>query len=86
MKIGIAADHGGYEMKEKLYILLGANGHEVVGFGNSQYDSNDDYPDFVIPLARAVAVGTVERGVLLCGQTASAPLLLWGSTIRPTLE
>jgi ribose 5-phosphate isomerase B len=67
MKIGIAADHGGYEMKEKLYILLGANGHEVVDFGNSQYDSNDDYPDFVIPLARAVAVGTVERGVLLCG-------------------
>jgi len=60
MKIGIAADHGGYEMKEKLYILLGANGHEVVDFGNSQYDSNDDYPDFVIPLARAVAVGTVE--------------------------
>ena len=34
MKIGIAADHGGYEMKEKLYILLGANGHEVVDFGN----------------------------------------------------
>jgi len=67
MKVGIAADHGGYEMKEKLYILLGANGHEVVDFGNSQYDSNDDYPDFVIPLARAVAAGTVERGVLLCG-------------------
>lgn len=67
MKIGIAADHGGYEMKEKLYILLGANGHEVVDFGNSQYDGNDDYPDFVIPLARAVAAGTVERGVLLCG-------------------
>jgi ribose 5-phosphate isomerase B len=67
MKIGIAADHGGYEMKEKLYILLGANGHEVVGLGNSQFDSSDDYPDFVIPLARAVPVGTVEHGVLLCG-------------------
>jgi len=66
MKIGIAADHGGSEMKEKLYILLGANGHEVVDFGNSQYDSNDDYPVCHSP-ARAVALGTVERGVLLCG-------------------
>jgi hypothetical protein len=36
MKVGIAADHGGYEMKEKIYILLGANDHEVVDFGNLQ--------------------------------------------------
>ena len=74
MKIGIAADHGGYEMKEKIYILLGANGHEVVDFGNLQYDSNDDYPDFAIPLARAVAAGAVERGVLLCGSGVGASI------------
>src|SRR5678815_4808934 len=72
MKVGIAADHGGYEMKEKLYILLGANGHEVVDFGNSQYDRDDDYPDFAIPLARAVATGYVERAVLLCGSGVGA--------------
>ena len=67
MKVGIAADHGGYLMKEKIYILLGARGHQVVDFGNLQYDRDDDYPDFAIPLARAVADGVVERGVLLCG-------------------
>ena len=74
MKVGIAADHGGYEMKEKIYILLGANGHQVVDFGNVQYDSEDDYPDFAIPLARAVAAGVVERGVLLCGSGIGASI------------
>jgi len=51
MKIGIAADHGGYDMKQKLHILLSARGHQVVDFGNSSYDRDDDYPDFAIPLA-----------------------------------
>lgn len=74
MKIGIAADHGGYEMKEKIYILLGASGHQVVDFGNFVYDSDDDYPDFAIPLARAVASGVVERGVLLCGSGIGASI------------
>ncbi|HEV2713909.1 MAG TPA: RpiB/LacA/LacB family sugar-phosphate isomerase, partial [Terriglobales bacterium] len=74
MKVGIAADHGGYEMKEKIYILLGANGHQVVDFGNLQYDSEDDYPDFAIPLASAVAAGVVERGVLLCGSGIGASI------------
>ena len=74
MKIGIAADHGGYEMKQKIYILLGAIGHQVVDFGNLQYDRDDDYPDFAIPLARAVAVGVVERGVLLCGSGIGASI------------
>src|SRR5215470_8606197 len=72
MKIGIAADHGGYEMKEKIYILLGAEGHQVVDFGNLEYDRDDDYPDFAIRLARAVAAGAVERGVLLCGSGIAA--------------
>ena len=74
MKIGIAADHGGYEMKQKIRALLGARGHEVVDFGNSFYDRNDDYPDFAVPLARAVADGTVERGVLLCGSGIGASI------------
>ena len=72
MKVGIAADHGGYEMKQKIDILLCAEGHEVVDFGNTQYDSNDDYPDFAIPLARAVAGGVVKRGILLCGSGIGA--------------
>ena len=71
MKVGLAADHGGFEMKQQLAKLIVA-GHEVVDFGNRVYDANDDYPDFAIPLARAVSRGDVERGVLLCGSGVGA--------------
>src|ERR1700687_77209 len=74
MKVGIAADHGGYQMKQQMRQLLRARGHEVVEFGNTLYDRNDDYPDFTIPLARAVAAGVVERGVLLCGSGIGASI------------
>ena len=74
MKVGIAADHGGYEMKQKIYILLGARGHQVVDFGNMLYDRDDDYPDFAVPLGRAVAAGVVERGVLICGSGVGASI------------
>jgi RpiB/LacA/LacB family sugar-phosphate isomerase len=74
MKVGIAADHGGYEMKQKIYILLGARGHQVVDFGNLLYDRNDDYPDFAIPLANAVAAGVVERGIVVCGSGIGASI------------
>jgi ribose 5-phosphate isomerase B len=74
MRVGIAADHGGYEMKQKIYILLNAKGHQVVDFGNLQYDRDDDYPDFAIPLARAVAAGVVERGIQLCGSGIGASI------------
>jgi ribose 5-phosphate isomerase B len=66
MKLGLAADHGGIEMKRELAKLLTNEGHEVVDFGVTVYDASDDYPDFAIPLARAVSRGDVERGVLLC--------------------
>ena len=72
MKVGIGADHGGFEMKEQLTKLLSGEGHVVVDFGNKTYDPNDDYPDFTIPLARAVANRQVERGVLLCGSGVGA--------------
>jgi RpiB/LacA/LacB family sugar-phosphate isomerase len=72
MKVGVGADHGGFEMKEQLTRLLASEGHEVVDFGNKVYDTNDDYPDFAIPLARAVARGEVERGVLICGSGVGA--------------
>jgi ribose 5-phosphate isomerase B len=73
MKVGIAADHGGYEMKQK-YILLCERGHQVVDFGNLLYARDDDYPDFAIPLARAVAAGVVKRGVLVCGSGIGASI------------
>ncbi len=72
MKIGIGADHGGFEMKQQLSELLASERHEVVDFGNQMYDSDDDYPDFAIPLARAVAAGDVDRGILVCGSGVGA--------------
>ena len=72
MRVGIAADHGGFGLKEDLLARLRAAGHEVVDFGAHRLDSSDDYPDFVIPLARAVAAGKVERGVAVCGSGVGA--------------
>jgi ribose 5-phosphate isomerase B len=67
MRVGIATDHGAFALKQELTKRLRAAGHEVVDFGAATLDSGDDYPDFAIPLARAVAAGTVERGIALCG-------------------
>jgi ribose 5-phosphate isomerase B len=72
MRIGIATDHGGFGLKEDLVARLGAAAHEVVDFGAHHLEPGDDYPDFVIPLARAVAAGSVERGVALCGSGVGA--------------
>jgi ribose 5-phosphate isomerase B len=70
--VGIATDHGGFWLKEDLLKQLGAAGHDVVDFGAHAFDSGDDYPDFVIPLARAVATGKVQRGVAVCGSGVGA--------------
>jgi len=72
VRLGIGADHGGFDMKVELARLLTAEGHEVIDFGNKVHDNNDDYPDFAIPLARAVARGDVERGILVCGSGVGA--------------
>lgn len=66
MKIGIATDHGGFALKERLAAALRAAGHELLDFGAHHLDPEDDYPDFVIPLAKAVTTGEVERGIALC--------------------
>jgi ribose 5-phosphate isomerase B len=72
MRIGIATDHGGFDLKEDLLARLRAAGHEVTDFGAHSLMPEDDYPDFVIPLARAVAAGKVERGVAVCGSGVGA--------------
>jgi ribose 5-phosphate isomerase B len=72
MRIGIATDHGGYGLKLELVGQLRAAGHEVIDFGAHSLMPNDDYPDFVVPLARAVAGGEVERGVAVCGSGVGA--------------
>jgi ribose 5-phosphate isomerase B len=72
MRVGIAADHGGFDLKEDMAGRLRRAGHDVVDFGATSLTSTDDYPDFVIPLATAVAAGTVERGVAICGSGVGA--------------
>jgi ribose 5-phosphate isomerase B len=74
MHVGIASDHGGFGLKEDLVARLRAAGHEVVDFGADKLNPDDDYPDFVIPLAQAVAMGTLERGVAVCGSGVGASI------------
>jgi ribose 5-phosphate isomerase B len=76
MRIGIAADHGGFELKEKLATRLRNAGHDVVDFGARESMPDDDYPDFVIPLGQAVASGKVDRGVAVCGSGVGASVCL----------
>jgi ribose 5-phosphate isomerase B len=72
MYIGIAADHAGFALKGQLQQDLRALSHEVVDYGAHRLDPEDDYPDFVAPLARAVARGEVERGIAICGSNIGA--------------
>ena len=72
MRLGIATDHGGFALKDELVKQLRAAGHEVIDFGAHQLNNGDDYPDFVVPLAQAVAAGKVERGVAICGSGVGA--------------
>lgn len=70
--VGIACDHGGYDLKEYLSKMLHETGVVVIDFGNKLLDSDDDFPDFVEPLARAVASGKVQRGIAVCGSGIGA--------------
>jgi len=72
MRVGIATDHGGFGLKEELVKQLRGAGHEVVEFGAYRPNESDDYPDYVLPLARAVATQEVERGVAICGSGVGA--------------
>ena len=72
MRVGVAADHGGFELKGQMLEELKAAGYEIVDYGAQEYDAADDYPDFVAPLARAVAKGEVERGLAICGSGVGA--------------
>ncbi len=72
MRVGIATDHGGFGLKEELVAQLREAGHEVIDFGAHNLNQGDDYPDFVLPLAHAVAESKVDRGVAICGSGVGA--------------
>jgi len=72
MRVGMAADHAGFGLKEELVSRIRSAGHEVVDFGAYNLDPTDDYPDYVVPLSQAVAAGNVDRGVAICGSGVGA--------------
>jgi ribose 5-phosphate isomerase B len=74
MKVGIATDHGGFGLKEELMAKLHTAGHQVTDFGAHSLNSDDDYPDFVVPLADAVVAGKVQRGIAVCGSGVGAAI------------
>ncbi len=72
MRLGIACDHGGFDLKQYLTGKLGDSCHVVADFGNQHAQGDDDYPDYVVPLARAVASGEIDRGIAICGSGVGA--------------
>ena len=71
-QIGVAADHAGFELKEYLAKMLRDAGYEVIDYGNKEMNPVDDYPDYVIPLARSLAEGEIMRGIAVCGSGVGA--------------
>ena len=86
MKLGIAADHGGYELKGIVQAFLNSLGHETIDFGAFELNTKDDYPDFVIPLARAVAEKKADRGIAICGSGVGAAIVANKIVIVPGLQ
>lgn len=71
-RLGIAADHGGFELKKHLLKILQETGYVITDFGAKELKPEDDYPDYVIPLAIAVSDGSVDRGLAICGSGIGA--------------
>ena len=72
MRIAVGADHNGYALKQTIAGLLKSMGHEVSDVGAHAIDPLDDYPDFAGALARTVASGEAERGIMVCGSGVGA--------------
>ncbi|HEY9166461.1 MAG TPA: RpiB/LacA/LacB family sugar-phosphate isomerase [Candidatus Kryptonia bacterium] len=72
MRIGIACDHGGFGLKEEIAESLRRSGHVVIDYGANSLMPDDDYPDYVLPLAIAVSSREVERGIAICGSGVGA--------------
>lgn len=66
MKIAIGADHAGFELKEKLREFLQEEDYEVIDAGALAFEPGDDYPVYAAQVARMVATGEAERGILVC--------------------
>jgi len=67
MTIYIGADHRGFHLKEKIVVWLREEGNEVQDCGDTEYDENDDFPDFSFAVADKVAHDAGSRGIVICG-------------------
>ena len=67
MKIHLATDHAGLELKEKVKLYLSDLNYEVIDHGAYEYDALDDYPDFIFPCANAVSNDPESKGIILGG-------------------
>ncbi|MCC7147399.1 MAG: ribose 5-phosphate isomerase B [Phycisphaeraceae bacterium] len=72
MKIAVACDHGGYDLKAPLADLLQQLGHEVLDLGAHHLDPQDDFPDYARYIGQAIQFKQADRGVLLCGSGVGA--------------
>jgi ribose 5-phosphate isomerase B len=67
MRIALGSDHRGYIAKQRLATILAKANHELTDFGVSTDAESADYPEYAIPVAEAVAQGTADKGILICG-------------------
>ena len=67
MRLVIASDHAGFELKEEMRAKLTAAGHELVDLGAYKVEPQDDYPDFAVRVGDAIKQGMAPRGILICG-------------------
>lgn len=72
MRIGVASDHGGFNLKKEIIRRFKKLGFELRDFGAKTLDEGDDYPDYVIPLGKAISKGEVDRGIAICGSGVGA--------------
>ena len=72
MRISVAADHNGYELKNEISETLKRDGHDVIDMGPHYLDPSDDYPDYAKPLAESVSSGETEKGIMVCGSGVGA--------------
>ncbi|MFQ5996252.1 MAG: ribose-5-phosphate isomerase [Dehalococcoidales bacterium] len=72
LRVALGADHGGFSLKTELLSWLQGQGYEVLDLGAHALDPADDYPDFSVAVARAVASGKAQRGIIICGSGVGA--------------
>ena len=72
LRVAIGADHGGFLLKAELTPWLRENGYEVLDMGAETLIPTDDYPDYALAVAEAVAAGKAQRGIIICGSGIGA--------------